>query len=761
MLKEGTTSSSGWPGLSTEIGRLRVRIKAAAEDAKIPVWRQRLSHALRSADLSPPGMPPSAILIVRRIQDPAPGTVLRDTAAPRLDQRWERAARGAARDALHRAARPARGPVAESADAVYFADRAELLACLAVDIAHGRAGQRWWWRALLRKEAPGAPAPRRLAALLEAEPRYVPAALDHLRQWRRLRTVVRAIGPTDAERILRRISDAFGMGEAIPTASPPAPFQTERAPDAGAAGPSQTGPIAETSPRVRAPWEERGVGREVLSDLGPPREALAGVAVTLHRAPARARSTRFREALRQWWVGPPEGRGAEHPSQASQRPSGGDSEESYTEAPTEAIEPSERDTAGNARETRPHAREAAPSQDSAEGDRPEPGGPEPTEGASEAGPGEEEASPTDERPGETHPQDREPEPTSAFSEDDVREASPGPERRSVSGQDERAQPDRAESEEGGPEARSQEDEAPPSVESPGEAAGSEEKGPETERKAPGKVSPDKHGSGVDSEVGGVLYLVNLLSRLGLPEAFEPEWGLASRVGAWGVLDALGRGLLDGSDDSGGGRYAADPIWRAMAVLDHREPETPPGDELVDPGWFSLPASWLTGPVEAGVNGWSWAADEAWLRVWAGEGYLVAEGRRAQRPPAEEARAWLDRIGAATAAGRLVERSFDEAPVEAADGPLMAAMPLAMRRWTARVLPYVRLWLTEAIGLAPGDRAGIVREVLEVPARVYLSSSHVDMVTSMERISLPVRMAGLDRDPGWQPALGRVVLFHFQ
>jgi hypothetical protein len=35
------------------------------------------------------------------------------------------------------------------------------------------------------------------------------------------------------------------------------------------------------------------------------------------------------------------------------------------------------------------------------------------------------------------------------------------------------------------------------------------------------------------------------------------------------------------------------------------------------------------------------------------------------------------------------------------------------------------------------------------------------VMSLNDISLPVRLAGLDCDPGWLPDFGRVVKFHFE
>ena len=53
------------------------------------------------------------------------------------------------------------------------------------------------------------------------------------------------------------------------------------------------------------------------------------------------------------------------------------------------------------------------------------------------------------------------------------------------------------------------------------------------------------------------------------------------------------------------------------------------------------------------------------------------------------------------------------------------------------------------------------KLLNRPGRLIASRTHVDLYMSMEQISLPIRLAGLDRDPGWMPDLGRIVLFHFQ
>jgi hypothetical protein len=40
------------------------------------------------------------------------------------------------------------------------------------------------------------------------------------------------------------------------------------------------------------------------------------------------------------------------------------------------------------------------------------------------------------------------------------------------------------------------------------------------------------------------------------------------------------------------------------------------------------------------------------------------------------------------------------------------------------------------------------------------STHVDLHAALHAVRLPVRLAGLDVNPGWLPWLGRVVTFHY-
>ena len=55
----------------------------------------------------------------------------------------------------------------------------------------------------------------------------------------------------------------------------------------------------------------------------------------------------------------------------------------------------------------------------------------------------------------------------------------------------------------------------------------------------------------------------------------------------------------------------------------------------------------------------------------------------------------------------------------------------------------------------------VSDLLLRRGQLYVTSSHVDLVMPLDGVSLPVRLAGLDFDPGWLPAFGRVVQFHYE
>ncbi|HQU81630.1 MAG TPA: hypothetical protein PKY59_00800 [Pyrinomonadaceae bacterium] len=80
------------------------------------------------------------------------------------------------------------------------------------------------------------------------------------------------------------------------------------------------------------------------------------------------------------------------------------------------------------------------------------------------------------------------------------------------------------------------------------------------------------------------------------------------------------------------------------------------------------------------------------------------------------------------------------------------------RWLKNLTDYIKARLLQVLNLK------IVAEINEVlfrkNARVNVSATHLEIYFNLADLPLSVRFSGLDRDPGWIPAVGKFVKFHF-
>jgi hypothetical protein len=277
------------------------------------------------------------------------------------------------------------------------------------------------------------------------------------------------------------------------------------------------------------------------------------------------------------------------------------------------------------------------------------------------------------------------------------------------------------------------------------------------------------GEQVATRLGGVLYLIHALAALRIPAAFEDAVGLASRIGPWGALDLIARALLGAQLGPRWAEYAEDPLWPVLAALsaaasgaDQAEQEAGVSMGFAAAAWpcacapaYRAPPHWPAALADA-VPRARWAEDAGCLWLWSDAGYLLAALPRDDRSPAEQARAVLS-PGAADAARELRPGAIAALPLAPSVGARADADLLC---WAAAAAPAVARRLRLALGEAP-DAADPVQRLLSVPGVLYLSASHVDLVTDLNQIWLPARRAGLDRNPGWLPDYGRVVLFHYR
>ncbi|HYJ03872.1 MAG TPA: hypothetical protein VEX43_01980 [Chthoniobacterales bacterium] len=239
----------------------RLRFRGALSNS--PLARHRVKAALAEG-ASGSRLEKEAILCVRRL-----GITLR-----RIDR---------LKDALDAeslaAARPARGPVPANANAVLFADRAELLACLARDWCAGSASVSWWWPVLFPKDDITAVARR---VWLE-EARSVPAALERLESAGLAAKFLAKLSPGDVATLWRKLVDTFDLAALGAAMSDPG-FAAARPPSG-----SRQHDAAPWAPWITIdPSVETDVARLLITG------------VLLARAPAKVRSTSFAREIRAW-----------------------------------------------------------------------------------------------------------------------------------------------------------------------------------------------------------------------------------------------------------------------------------------------------------------------------------------------------------------------------------------------------------------------------------------------------------------------------
>jgi hypothetical protein len=658
-----------------------------------------------------------------------------------IDAAWERAVRDRLADHYHRAGRPRLGPVSDDANAVVFADEAELLACLARDIVGGKLHERWWWHDFIAR----LPLTRScsLTTVLCEGAAALPGALALLAKEDRAADIVRALTPEEALTVLSTVGVPYGVPDfAANLVSTAAAASLQRAAtsdgsESGGSAPSaRVGALQDTQPvaslpraRETPPWLEWVPRHAVPADLDFAQACLLGVALVLHRRPEVARSAAFAAALRLWWrsMSTPMRPGRASPSghqsgaSAARSPDApSDKRQTQLVRDVHALPPPSIVAPSRHAATTPARPSASTPEDSEKTDAPSDAMPETRPAAGSP------AAPPRDRPIEREIALASPlaPPQSPFPFTDATPSSPA------------AAPAKV-------------DLAPVAVSDGPQflSAITVMPSPTSEDRAERDLGLALE-CGIETALGGLFFLINLMCALDLPATFEEEWHLASGVGAWGVLGALGRGLLMSEVDA-----INDPIWAALALLSGDRP----GARLAAGANYRLPEAWLAAVPAEGRVPVAWAARRGWLRVWSNTGYVLSETELGGMAPATAARHEAERYGDARTPSRA---AFAAAPLPSLAGPLAAVLDRRLKRWLTLVISFIRLRLTLALGMAADDKS-LSRAVLARRGRLFVTRTHVDLVMGLDSVTLPVRLAGLDRSPGWLPAFSRVVLFHYE
>ncbi|MCX8477485.1 MAG: hypothetical protein MT490_16975 [Sphingomonas sp.] len=211
---------------------------------------------------------------------------------------------------------------------------------------------------------------------------------------------------------------------------------------------------------------------------------------------------------------------------------------------------------------------------------------------------------------------------------------------------------------------------------------------------------------IASDYAGLFFLLNIFLSLGLYGDFTDPARRLRGLSPFELLLMLGRHWC-------GAGFAMDPIEPALRSLAGLGPGERVGRDFEAPVW-ETPPDWLTawepGPTRA-VRG------RFGTSLWHRFGFPVADRWHTARAPA-----WL------------------------------------RRRWVACLARYVAVRLARAFGMEDPRQA--VAALMKLPGEVRIDPEHVEVSFGLDSHPLAIRLAGLDRDPGWIPAAGRSVEFRF-
>jgi hypothetical protein len=236
--------------------------------------------------------------------------------------------------------------------------------------------------------------------------------------------------------------------------------------------------------------------------------------------------------------------------------------------------------------------------------------------------------------------------------------------------------------------------------------------------------------------GGLFYLLNVALSFGLYGDFTQPRRPGIALSPWDFLAMTGQAWF-------GAAVREDPVWSVLAELAGRAPSMPPGSSFIPPADWSAPSEWvqaLSPPATLHA-----AATRARVILFHPAGFALAQAARELGDTPMRAAARLA-MASPTLRGIL---------------PRRRPMPLLPRAPRAR-------WLTLLLG-AFAARLGQVLDVpaAEAPALLCQHSARLtvtptELIVRLDLSELPIaiRMAGLDRDPGWIPAAGRAVAFRF-
>lgn len=229
---------------------------------------------------------------------------------------------------------------------------------------------------------------------------------------------------------------------------------------------------------------------------------------------------------------------------------------------------------------------------------------------------------------------------------------------------------------------------------------------------------------IETGYAGCFYLVNTGIALGLYGDFLSPAEPGIDLPIWDFMAIVGH-------DFCGPAVKEDPLWAFLAALSGREVTEEPGKSFTPPADWRMPREWLQAFPER----------DNWIASHTGNRFQLVHPRgfAVVDVPGD------DSVDPIALSGLY---PFDPSSMRQSGIPCAFASPF--ERWRRHLVAYL------VARLGPLAWALCARH-----GRVELTSAHLDVIFPLQEIDIDIRCSGLDRDPGWVPAAGRFIAFHYE
>ncbi|MGZ8157276.1 MAG: hypothetical protein ACXWT1_04525 [Methylobacter sp.] len=250
---------------------------------------------------------------------------------------------------------------------------------------------------------------------------------------------------------------------------------------------------------------------------------------------------------------------------------------------------------------------------------------------------------------------------------------------------------------------------------------------------------------IETQYGGIFYLLNVALALEFYGDFTRPRAPDIALSPWDWLALIGRSWFEQD-------FENDALWPLLAELAGRSAQSDPGGDFLPPDSWIVSDDWLK-PWEEPERAKVYVAGRR-LQIWHDAAFVLIDAARiVGMPPLVQARQ-LCRKSQMLNSARLV-RIYRQ--------PQMFIPPisggLALKRWLRWVLLYLHARLRRALGDDAPE--SLARLVCCQAAHIDCTVTAIDVHLTLAALPIQIRIAGLDRDPGWIPATGRSIAFHFE